>query len=143
MNPGYLEEDGYRTNAQLCADADRCQHPKCLKPTNTHAEAAPKPLDNSLLNTPMPPPLHQDHVFVLDQTRVLALDKHFLRLLSSEERDLLGELSEARVCMPEIARKLSGLGGKCSERRSQSAYWGNGVVREVIRLAKSDTTYEA
>ena len=63
----------------------------------THAKAAPKPLDDALLDAPVPPALAEDHVLVLDEPGVLALDEHLLRLLAAKERDLFGKLGETRV----------------------------------------------
>lgn len=64
---------------------------------STHAKAAPEPLDDALLDAPVPPALAEDHILVLDESGVLALDQHLLRLLPAEKRDFFGELCKTRV----------------------------------------------
>lgn len=69
----------------------------------TYSKASPQPLDDTFLNTAMPPSLVQHHVLVLQQAGIFPLDEHLLRLFTAEEGNLLRELDEPGVRVPELA----------------------------------------
>ncbi len=99
MYTGYLEEYGDSTNTKLSRALAVSTAETTASVTPTHAKASPQPFDNTLLDASMPPPFAKNHVLVLDESSILALNKHLFRLFATIERDFLGELHKARVGM--------------------------------------------